>query len=108
MNSSCDKYIKENNLTHNRAARNEYRLGFIDGLSRKLREQVQEYGLILVKDPELVEDHEEKRKSFRIIADSSPETISDPSNYYQGQIDGESFDHNRKQLEREKNYEKTQ
>lgn len=98
MNSLCNQFIKENQLTHDRLARNDYRLGFIDGLERQLNEQVQEYGLILVKDPDVVEEHNENRKNFRLFPNLTPKTISRFSNYQKGEQDGQSFDYKRKKI----------
>lgn len=59
-----NRYIKENGigvLQHTNRLKNDYMLGFIDGLERKFEEQVQEqeWGLVLVIPKEVEEKYEE-------------------------------------------------
>lgn len=70
----------------------DYALGFISGLKEKFEEQKkknQEWGLVLVKDPEVVEAHNNIEFKGRINTSTSFNGYTEA--YSEGKEDGESF-----------------
>lgn len=100
MQHLCKQYVDEFVTEGKRQARNDYRLGFITGLEEKLKEQVQEYGLILVKDPEVQDKYDEKSNDMEVISSRTP-SMEAVFHYLSGKQDGEQFDHERKQITKE-------
>jgi hypothetical protein len=78
--------------------RNDYIQGFIHGLSAKFKEQVEknEWGLILVKDGDVVERH--TKMKFTKDAGSSAGRSWDSDAIAAGYEDGKSMDHTKKVL----------
>lgn len=71
---------------------NDYALGFIKGLNNMFEEQKkanQEWGLVLVKDAEVVEAHE--NIEFKGTVNTNTQFQGYTSVYYQGCEDGEKF-----------------
>lgn len=71
---------------------NDYALGFISGLNKKFEEQKkanQEWGLVLVKDPEVVEAYSSKKFKGTVSTRTSFKGYAEV--YRQGQKDGENF-----------------
>ncbi len=71
---------------------NDYALGFIDGISKKYEEQKkanQEWGLVLVKDKEVVEAHSQIKFTGSVNANTEFKGFSEA--YYEGYEDGEKF-----------------
>lgn len=77
------------------ALRNDYIRGFLAGLDEKFKEQVKaneaEWGLILVKDGDVVERYNELSKSFRTAKASSVSTSHDTGAYSAGVKQGKKF-----------------
>lgn len=75
-----------------RCLENDYALGFIAGLSKKYEEQKQsnqEWGLVLVKDKEVVEAHSQIKFRKTINTNTYFQGFSEA--YYEGHEDGERF-----------------
>lgn len=71
---------------------NDYALGFINGLNRAFEEQKkknQEWGLVLVKDAEVVEAYNNIKFTGNISTETTYQGHREA--YYQGQEDGEKF-----------------
>lgn len=71
---------------------NDYALGFIEGLSNafeKQKEANQEWGLVLVRDKEVVEAYEKKEFSRTINTNTKFQGFNEV--YFQGVEDGENF-----------------
>jgi hypothetical protein len=61
------RYIRENGYTNTRGVKNEYILGFLDGLRDKFNEQINKnnWALVIIKDP--IVDEEYKKLKVREI-----------------------------------------
>lgn len=84
------QYSKDGYST--RGVENDYALGFISGLAEKFEEQKrknQEWGLILVKDKEVTEAHENIK--FKGSINTSTKFQGHDDAYYEGQDDGKQF-----------------
>lgn len=84
------QYSKEGYST--KGLENDYALGFIEGLNNKFEEQKrknQEWGLVLVKDAEVVESYGNKK--FKRSIDTSTQFKGYKEAYYQGCKEGEKF-----------------
>lgn len=107
-NSMIRKYLtteikKSLNIKINGTAlRNDYITGFIDGLDSKFAEQVEqnkeEWGLVLVKDGDLVEKYNELSKSFKSARASTYSTSGDDRAYAAGVKQGRKFEQVRGEL----------
>lgn len=67
-------------------------MGFIDGLNKKYEEQKrakQEWGLVLVKDKEVIEAHNQINFTGKVNTNASFQGFSGA--YYEGCKDGEKF-----------------
>lgn len=77
------------------ALRNDYIRGFIAGLDEKFREQVEvnkeEWGLVLVKDTDVVERYNELSKNFRTARASKVSSSNDASAFNAGVKQGKKF-----------------
>src|SRR5690606_14632436 len=77
------------------AIRNDYISGFIHGLNQKFKEQVEqnkeEWGLILVKDKDLVEHYNEISKNFTTARASTYTSGGDMGAYSAGVKQGKKF-----------------
>jgi len=77
------------------ALRNDYIKGFIAGLDQKFKEQVEEnkaeWGLVLVKDKDLVVAYEDISKNFKSARASSVSSSGDRQAYSAGVKQGKSF-----------------
>jgi hypothetical protein len=82
---------------------NAYIKGFLSGLMAKFAEQVKEnqWGLILVKDPEIVEA-KEKHNPLAPQKTPLPKTAKDFVAWDSGFIDGKTLDHAQKRIEETK------
>lgn len=81
---------------------NTYIDGFISGLNAKFREQVdrQQWGLVLVKDKEVVSAYEAYDPTTITPKGRAPQKNNNPNAYHKGYIDGKSFDPSRKRIEK--------
>ena len=101
MNYLCENFMKENGYIKSPTIRNDYRNGFLMGLDEKLDQQVQEYGLVVVMDEEVKTDYKEKVQvnfTGSGVKMQQKEIISLVA-FVQGQEDGNTFDHDRKNLD---------
>ena len=82
------------------ACENAYINGFLSGLIAKFKEQVKqnEWGLVLVKDKEVVEA-KQKHNPVTPRKVPIPTTADDPIAYARGYVDGKTLNHDRKQIE---------
>ncbi|KAB3535652.1 DUF2786 domain-containing protein [Alkaliphilus pronyensis] len=86
------RYIQVRDGYSTKGLENDYALGFINGLQKKYEEQKrvnQDWGLILVKDREVVEAHSQINFKKRININTSFRGFSDV--YYEGCEDGKKF-----------------
>ncbi|PJI06557.1 MULTISPECIES: DUF2786 domain-containing protein [Clostridium] len=86
------KYQYSKNGYRTRGIENDYALGFIYGLQEKFEEQKrnnQEWGLVLVKDKEVVEAHEKIKFNKKVNMSTKYKGHSDV--YYKGCEDGKKF-----------------
>lgn len=95
------RYLNERGvegMSQRTRVRNDYISGFISGLGRRFAEQVDEndWGLILVKDNEVIERHDNMK--FTKDSASSAQTAGDFSAYQAGVNDGKKMDHSKKVL----------
>lgn len=73
---------------------NDYAIGFIDGLREQFEKQKkkhQEWGLVLVKDKEVVEAYEQKEKEFEGSVNTSIKFKGHKDIYFKGHEDGQNF-----------------
>jgi hypothetical protein len=86
------QYIKNGYST--KGLENDYAIGFIKGMNMKFEEQKQknkEWGLVLVKDSQVIEAYENKKKGFKGSVNTSTTFQGYSEVYYQGIDDGKSF-----------------
>lgn len=84
------QYVRDGYST--RGLENDYAIGFIDGLQRKFEEQKkanQEWGLVLVKDKEVVEAYEQIK--FKGKTNTSTHYVGHSEAYIKGNEDGKRF-----------------
>ncbi|MCR3758455.1 DUF2786 domain-containing protein [Clostridium felsineum] len=97
------KYQYSKNGYSTRGIENDYSLGFIDGLEEKFEEQKrnnQEWGLVLVKDKEVVEAHEKIKFKKKVTMNTAYRGNEDA--YSKGCEDGKKFSISNKITEGEK------
>lgn len=84
------------------AIRNDYIEGFLAGLDQKFKEQVEEnkeeWGLVLVKDKDLVEKYEDMSKHFRTAKASRYSSLGDSKAFASGVKQGRQFQQVRGEL----------
>lgn len=74
INLNADKLIKrlktDKRRKHFKGIKNDYAIGFINGLDERFKEQLKsnkEWGLVIVKDPKVVESYKEYSQGFVAI-----------------------------------------
>jgi hypothetical protein len=91
-NTKKIQYAYSRNGYSTKGVANDYAIGFIDGLNKNFEEQKkanQEWGLVLVKDKEVVEAYSQKKFKGSISTKSKFQGHTEI--YYQGVEDGEKF-----------------
>lgn len=81
---------------------NTYINGFVHGLAAKLKFQVKEYGVIIVKDDTVIQYEKDlhSRSDFKFTKDKRK--VSNNAEFFdKGYKDGQSFDYNKKRIGRE-------
>lgn len=97
-----DKYVKSKGIKgdrgHTIAVKNDYIAGYLEGLREKFREQVEQegWGLILVKDNEVIERFEDM--GVKNETGGTRSTGGDQEAREKGYQDGKKFSHGRKQI----------
>lgn len=96
-----NEYVKANKTPYQngRRLKNDYIIGFLDGLHDKFAEQVNSkcLALMLIKDDAVVEAA--KNKNIKKARRSQIYTTGDADAIASGYIDGKNFDHERKMIE---------
>ena len=98
-----NQYVKIRGISGDRATtiavKNDYISGYMDGLRAKFKEQVQkeEFGLVLVKDALVVQEH--SKMKFSNARPSTRSTSGDAKARQRGFADGKKFSHGNRGIE---------
>lgn len=99
INSDGDKLVKklkeDKRRKHFDGIKNDYALGFIEGLEEKFKEQInsnEEWGLVLQKDSIVTAGYEELKKTFSGSVDARTGFNRHAKVYYKGVEEGKKFD----------------
>lgn len=98
----ANEYIKRNGITGRstiNVVKNDYIIGFLNGLDEKFKEQIDRngWGLVIVKDTLVVQEYEKKNLNF--VKAASFTIMGDMSARNAGYVEGKRFDHGRTALE---------